>query len=95
MRLLCFFYPCKWIHLFDVYNLGLEVFGVYQCRRCKTMSRGASRKNHQKAEIEAYSSEAMKSLCASCSNLENCGVPDYTEVQRCAHYKKKLQEKAN
>jgi hypothetical protein len=36
MKFLCMFFACRWIHHFDIRKIG-----VYQCRRCKTISVGA------------------------------------------------------
>lgn len=38
MRWLCVFFPCQWLHHFNV-----SAHGVYQCQRCKMISIGASR----------------------------------------------------
>jgi hypothetical protein len=53
MRLFCLFRQCRWVWLFNVRNQGEwdgidinlpdELFGVYQCERCKFLSIGAPR----------------------------------------------------
>lgn len=42
MSWLCWFRLCSWRHLFNVRDAENN-FGVYQCRRCKTVSIGSSR----------------------------------------------------
>lgn len=46
MRVLCLFFACRWLHLFNA-NARLVLggprgglVGVYQCMRCKTVSTG-------------------------------------------------------
>ena len=47
MKLICLFVPCRWIHHFNSDSIG-----VYQCSRCKSISKGAWRCNHNKGKTE-------------------------------------------
>lgn len=44
MRILCIFLPHKWIHIMNVEGIGGFIsIGLYQCRRCKEISKGSPR----------------------------------------------------
>jgi len=46
MGWLCIFLPHKWIHIFNIpkyHKLGY--FGLYQCQRCKQISKGSPRED--------------------------------------------------
>lgn len=38
----CLFFPCRWLHLFNVVRADDAPCGVWQCSRCKTVSIGKS-----------------------------------------------------
>lgn len=40
MRWLCVFFPCKWLHIWNVQDDPGHLVGLYQCPRCKTLSVG-------------------------------------------------------
>lgn len=48
MSFLCWFLQCEWWHHFNTVQRALEAnpveVGVYQCRRCKSISIGAPRR---------------------------------------------------
>lgn len=40
----CLFMPCAWLFLGNVRSQGTTgYYGLYQCKHCKTVSRGAAR----------------------------------------------------
>lgn len=44
MRWLCLFFQCNWVWRFNASNMPDDYFhGVYQCKRCKTISVGSPR----------------------------------------------------
>lgn len=42
LSFLCIFFDCKWRHIFnvDIPSNFIGPFGIYQCKRCKTISKG-------------------------------------------------------
>ena len=49
MGILCIFFPHKWIPILNIFSVG-----IYQCKRCKTISIGKYQHDAAKISLDTF-----------------------------------------